>query len=169
MRNNKRTVVSVTVYTALFSLLYILTYSSAFSLKIANASPMPMVALVAVIAFYHGEWVGFSTGLVFGIFCDAVAGNTMCFNTVILMLIGCAAGVLVTQILNKSLYSLIMLTLFMSGIYFLMKYVFFYLAQGNPDATRYLIFYAVPSAVYTAIFSVPIYYIGKFISAKTEE
>ncbi len=165
MKNNRTNSLNCGVwYTLLFLLLYLVTYTEILSLRIGNATPIPLIAATVVVAFYHGTWVGFTAGLLTGIFMDAVASGTVCFNTIIMMIIGCVAGALTTYMMNKNIFSVGILSIGSCLLYFICRWLFFYFITGNTEAHIYLIIHAIPSAIYSALFIIPLFFIGKLIS-----
>ncbi len=150
-------------YIGIFILLYLLTYTELFPLKIGNASPMPLIPAVVTVAFFYGEWRGFLCGLVTGLFADACASQMLSFNTFLLLFIGLAAGLLITHYLNKNIYSIAVLSLCSCIIYYVVKWIALYLISGSAQSSDYLLFYALPSAVYSALFIFPLYLLGRAI------
>ena len=164
MTNQKNHYLHIICYVVFFILLFLINYNELFSLKIANASPMLLVPAVITVSFYYGEWRGFFAGLISGIFIDGVASNVTGFNTILLMLIGLISGLVITHLFNRNIYSACVLSLAASVIYFGAKWLIEYLFIGSADAANYLLFYAAPSAVYTALFIIPFYYVGILIN-----
>ncbi len=164
MTNQKNHYLHIVLYVIFFALLFLINYTEILPLRIANASPMPLVAAVVTVAFYYGEWLGFWSGLIAGIFADAVSSQLTGFNTILLMLIGLIAGLLMTYILNKNIYAAGVLSLSANILYFGAKWLVEYLFLGSNDAADYLLFYAAPSAVYSALFIIPFYFFGILVS-----
>lgn len=149
-------------YTALFVLLFFLTYTPVSFLKIGNASPFLFVAGIVCVAFYYDARLGFIAGLISGIFCDAVASQPSAFNTIALAIIGFASGVLVQYYINKNIFSALALSGVASAVYFFADW-FVSFVKDSPDSFELLLFYALPSAVYSALFIIPFYFFGKLI------
>ena len=164
MTNQKNHYLHIVLYVIFFALLFLINYTEILPLRIANASTMPLVAAVVTVAFYYGEWLGFWSGLITGIFADAVSSQLTGFNTILLMLIGLIAGLLMTYILNKNIYAAGVLSLSANILYFGAKWLVEYLFLGSNDAADYLLFYAAPSAVYSALFIIPFYFFGILVS-----
>lgn len=151
------------VYTAMFLLFFAFTYTELFPLKIVNAAPMLLVPLTVAIGFFYGEWAGFAAGMVMGILADAVAADTVCFNMIVLMLIGLATGILVNHYINKNIFSALMLSFAAAIIYFLFNWLIFFVAVGFAGKIQYFLYHSIPSAVYTTLFILPAYLPGRYI------
>ncbi|MBQ6816506.1 MAG: hypothetical protein IJP26_04675 [Clostridia bacterium] len=162
MNNKTKTFWPATAYVIMFIIMYFLTYTSVLPLKIGNSAPMPLIAGVVAVAFFYGEWLGFTAGLITGIFADAVAANTVCFNMVTLMLIGVAVGLLVNKYLNKNIYSALLLAAVSAMAYFFVHWLIFNAASGGNVITHFLLYY-FPSAIYSALFIFPAYLPGRYL------
>ena len=149
-------------YIALFLLLYLITYSDLVNLRIGNAMPLPLIAPVIAVGYFYGEWIGFTAGVLCGIFVDAVSSGVTCFNTLILLFIGCATGVLIKYYLNKNILTILTMSLVFCLLYFALKWLIV-VPSGSSSGFGYFLFYALPSAIYSAAFIIPCYYLGLLI------
>ncbi len=155
--------IKLACYIAVFILIHLLTYNPFFTLKIGNAVPVMTLAATVSVAFYFGEWWGFTAGILSGIFADAVTNGSYCFNAVILLLVGLLSGVLLRKYLNRNIFSAVALSGISSGIYFFLKGLFFIGDYGALQGAEYLLLHSLPSAVYSALFIIPFYFLGKLI------
>ncbi len=161
--NTQKRYLQTVCYVALFFLFYLITYTGLFPLKIGNAAPAPLIPLTVCVAFFFDEWKGFIAGVITGIAMDAVASEAVCFNTFIMLIIGLACGLLVTHYLNRNVYTIGVLSITSSLIYFGARW----LLQSHSSAAsaaNSLLFYALPSAVYSALFIIPFYFLGLLIN-----
>ncbi len=150
-------------YIALFFILFMISFTEILPLKIGNAYPFPIIAAVITVAYYHGEWVGFYSGLTVGIFADAVTAEVIVANTLTLSVVGCLAGFLLRFYMNKNIFSAAFLSLCGAAIFFTVKWISYFTAIGFQDGLTYLLFFALPSAIYSAVFIFPLFYLGKLI------
>ena len=150
-------------FIGLFILIHILTFSPFFSLSIINAVPIMSIAAVITVSFYYGEWMGFTAGLIYGVFADAVTSGSFCFNAVCLLLIGLLSGVALKKYLNRNIFSALALSAAASGVYFLALGLIFTFRSNALQGFEYLLLHCLPSAVYSALFIIPFYFIGKVI------
>lgn len=141
----------------LIFLLYILQYCG--FLPIHGASPILVLPALIISSMFLGEWCGAVMGLITGIFVDAVSGDALCFNSVSLLLIGCAAGLIIHLLLNNNLFSSIILNLVFTFLYVNARWIAFYLVRGFDNAKYHYINYSLPSFFITVILSVPLYFI----------
>ncbi len=155
--------IKLACYIAVFILIHLLTYNPFFSLKIGNAVPVMTIAATISVAFYFGEWWGFTAGILSGIFADAVTSGSYCFNAIMLLLIGLISGILLRKYLNHNIFSALALSGAASCIYFFLKGIFFINDYGALQGFEYLLLHSLPSMVYSALFIIPFYFLGKLI------
>lgn len=163
MTEQKHFTLAGALYSLLFFILFIITFSG-INLNIVNARPVILIPAIVTVGYYYGEWKGFIAGIITGVFFDSVAAESICFNTVLFALIGMITGVLITYFFNRNLSSAVVLSVISSFLYFAAKYFIFYLCRANDMSSEYLIFYALPSAIYTCVFIFPFYFLGKFLN-----
>ena len=137
-----------------------------FTLKIGTAFPVLLVPAVAAIACFLREWTGFISGLLCGIALDTVTNGTLYFNTFVLMLLGVTVGLIFRYFLNRNIKAMIIVSIFISLVYFLLKWLFLDLLPGDPSALQMLLKYHLPSAAYTALFAIPFFYYVKWLCKK---
>lgn len=142
----------------------ILHYNNLFTLKIGNASPVIIIPFLIIVSFYSGMWRGVAFAFAYGIYMDAVAADTLCFNTLVLGLTICVCGVLITYFFNRNISSVLLLSICASVFYFLLKWLFLFVFAGVEHNLDYLFYYAFPSAIYTALFIIPFYYVAKLLN-----
>ncbi len=151
------------LYAVIFFVFYILTYTDILKLNIGNAAPQLLVSAVVAVAFFYGEWTGFIVGMVAGVFADAVAAGTVCFNMITLMLIGLTVGLLINRYLNKNIFSAIILCASASLIYFFAHWLVFFVFNSFQGAWQYFLCYSLPSAVYSTVFIFLTYLPGRYL------
>lgn len=155
--------ISVFLQLAVLSIFAIVHYSGLFSIKIANANPIPAISLIITVTFFSGMWRGVTLAFIYGMFMDTVVSGTVCFNTLALTFSVLVCGVLITYFFNRNISAIIVLGFIGSTSYFILKWFFLYLLRGVAGQEYYLFSFAIPSAIYTAVFIVPFYYIGKYL------
>ncbi len=144
----------------------VIHYSTLFPLKIGTASPLIIIPFLIIISYYSGMWRGVIFAFAYGIYMDSVAANTLCFNTLALGLIICVCGVLITYFFNRNISAVLLLSLGAALAYFVLKWLFFFVFAGTESHPIYLFHYAIPSAIYSAVFALPFYYIAKFLISR---
>lgn len=145
---------------------YLFQRIDGLSLKVGNAVPVLLVPFVIVIACFLREWTGFWFGLVCGIALDTTANGTAIFHTLVLMLLGVSAGLIFRFYMNRNIKSAIIVGAAGSAIFFLLKWFFLDFLSGDPSAGQLLVGYHFPSAIYTAIFTIPFFYLVRFLSKR---
>ncbi len=146
--------------------LFIMQRFELFSLKIGNAFPQLLLPLVVTVACFLREWTGFLFGLLSGIALDTVMNGTGFLNTVLFLLIGLFAGLLFRFILNRNLKSVMLAGTGFSFLYFLIRWLFLSLFAKDASAGAIFLSYELPSAIYTALFTLPFFYLTKWLAKK---
>lgn len=146
--------------------LFILQRIPMLSLKIGNACPLLLLPVVMVTACILREWTGFWTGLTCGIALDTVQNGSFCFNTIVLLLFGVSFGLLFRFLLNRNIKSIILMGFIGSFVFFMVRWFFLDFIAGDASALDILIKYEIPSAIYTALFVIPFFFIFKKLCKK---
>lgn len=146
----------------IFATLLLLHYSGAFRISAFRANPIALIPFLVAFSFYHEEWVSAFVGLTVGIFMDAVSAQWSLFHTTVFMLIGLSSCLIIRHLFNDNVRSSIALSLIATLFYFILRWIFFHaISESTTDSALYLMYYALPSVIYTNIFIVPFYYLEK--------
>ena len=163
MNKQNNSYLPVIVYGAIFLIFYLITYTDLFVINIGNAAPQLLVSAVVSVGIFYGEWTGFTVGMVTGIFADAVAANTVCFNMITFMLIGFITGLLINRLLNLNIFSAMILSLAASAFYHIAYWFIFLVIGGVESSGQYLLLHVVPSVIYSALFIFITYLPGRYL------
>ena len=141
-------------------------YTGLFVGKIGNASSFIFLPLVVAVAIYYGEITAMFYGLGIGLLADTVASGSYCFNTLFLCFAGLVVGVLSEYVFNRNLQAAAALSVITAFIYFGLKWVFFFFFPDVQGKMFFLLQYCLPSAFFTSVLIVPIYFAEKFLADK---
>ena len=146
----------------IFFVVIIFQISGAVDISIKTATPILLLPLLTAYAVFNPLTYCAIAGLVAGACLDSIANGAYCFNTIALFLLSVAVSLAANNLFNKNIRAATALSFITSGLYYLLLWLFFY-AWNMPegDSMRFLLSYALPSAVYTAIFIFPFYFIFK--------
>lgn len=137
--------------------------SETVDLSIKNATPLLILPLITAFSFYSGVGTAAAVGFVSGAFLDSTASQTHCFNTAVLMLAGALVSVAADSLFNRNISAAAVLSLTVSVVYYLLNWIFFHaVGKTAHDSMLYLLSYAVPSAVYSAVFIIPFYFVYRY-------
>lgn len=157
MRRSKgRTYLHFTALGVLFLILFLLQYAGAFP-AICGARPLLLVSAVIAAAMFLRQWGGAMFGCAAGLLMDAVSSGVSSFNTLLLLLIGCACGLLVTCFFNNTLGVGFILQASFLLFYILLRWLFLYVLPGYDDVGYLLARYGLGEYIYTLALSVPMY------------
>ncbi len=151
------------IYGAIFLLFYLITYTDLLVINIGNAAPQLLISAVVAIGIFYGEWTGFTIGMITGIFADAVAANTVCFNMITFMLIGLITGLLINRYLNLNIFSAMILSLCASFLYHFAYWFIFFVISKVESSGQYFLLHSLPSIVYSALFIFITYLPGRYL------
>ena len=145
-------------------------YTGIFTLTIKNITPLLVLPILTSFSIFASPLKSAFVGLICGIFMDSCAIGSHCFNAILLLLIGTAVSVASNNIFNKNIFSAIVLSLITSAVYFILQWVIFHTrAVSMNDSLIYLLKYAFPTAIYTAVFILPFYYLFRYFNKRISE
>lgn len=149
----------------IFFIVFLLHYSADIDISIKNASPLAVLPLLCAYSMFAQPSAAAAAGLVLGIAMDGVSMGTYCFNAIILMLSAALVSALAANLLNKNIRSAVLLSVLVSLFYYFMRWLVFYaFAEGTRGNLTYLLSFAFPSALYTAAFIFPFYFIYRYLN-----
>lgn len=150
------------VSTVLFFAAIFFQTSNITDISIKTATPLIVLSLLTAFAQVHSFKASAVAGFITGAFFDSVASNCFCFNTIAFLLVGVLVNAAANNLFNKNLLSAGVLALLASGSYWVCYWAVFHIIGRNmTDVITYLLKYAFPSAIYTAVFVFPFYFIYK--------
>ena len=166
--NNKKHPNIFTLNVLIFFVLILLHYTDKIAINISGVSPVLILPLLTAFAMFHSPVASALTGMLAGIFMDASTIGSYCFNAIILLCLGAAISVASNNLFNKNMGSAIVLSLITCGIYHLSLWLVFQtFGKEFTESIMYLLKYAAPSAVLSAIFIFPFYFLYKYLNKLT--
>lgn len=125
--------------------------------KVCGASPLLLVPLTVCIAMYVGPIGGAAAGIASGLLWDLYSDRLLGFNALLLLLLGCACGLLVRLLLRNNLLSALLLVggaLLFQG---LADWFFNILLLGRDSPLYVLLYMTLPDLLYSLVLSPLIY------------
>ena len=155
---------------ALFAVITIIIFliqnSSGQLLDIKGAKPYMLVPLVVCIGMFEREAVGGAFGLFAGLLWDMVSSNMPGFHALVLMVIGCTSGLLITYIMRNNLLTSILLSICAILIHSILYWLFFILLDNVGQPLYALYRFILPSSLYTLFFTPVFYFLVREIMKK---
>lgn len=167
MKNQRNIFILRFVNALVFIFTIYVQYNSSFNLKIFNANPMLPLAFLVSVCIFCSELRGAIIGLVVGIFIDTTASTPHGFNAIVFMCLGLASTLVIKHLFNNNIFSAVTLCALCSFIYFSLRWficIAFYASFA--ENISYLFNTAFTSCIYTAIFTIPFYYLEKYLYNK---
>lgn len=128
--------------------------------------PNLIMIVVVCIAMFEKDLAGAIFGLAGGLLLDVTSIQLPGFNAIILLIIGCAVGLIVSNLLKNTLSSALLLCGGAALIYNIIYWLAFYVFRGVEHAMYYFVRYMIIEVLYTIILLIPIYLImRKFLKS----
>lgn len=149
----------------LFLSVIIFSGNGIINISIKNATPLLALPLLCGFAVFHSFEASAIAGLLTGIMLDSVSLGTYCFNAIIFLVLGCFVNLASNSLFNKNLKAAVALSVICCFAYFTAYWICFAaLGKGIKNSLTYLLSYGIPSAVYSAVFIIPFYYIFRYFN-----
>ena len=118
-----------------------------------------IIIVVICIAMFEKDLAGALFGLAGGLLLDLTSLQLPGFNAIIFLIIGCAAGLIVSNLLKNTLSSALSLCGGAALIYNIIYWLIFYVFRGVDHALYYFARYMLIEVLYTLLLLIPIYLI----------
>lgn len=161
MEIKRRRFVAAFINAVIILAVFLLRFSGVATLQIGEAVPILLIPIVISISIFFGENAALLSALFTGLLMDSSSADSSCFNTVFFVLGATACGVMANRFLNRNLKAAICLSLGLSFSYFILKYLIFFVLRGIAVNYDYFVLNLIPSAVYTALWIIPFYFLQK--------
>lgn len=154
----------------MFFLAIMLFSPGGIDLSIKNASPFISLALLIVFSCFSSTAQAVSVGFIVGAFTDSASVGSYCFNTLVLFVLALLANLLSHNVFNRNLKATVTLSVLLIALYYISYWgVFIAFSAVGSGNSVYLLKYALPSVLYTGVFSIPFYFVyKKFEKMKSE-
>lgn len=163
MRNIKRMRFVTTINIILFAVVILFHTSDIADISIGNATPLLLLPLITAFSIFNSPGKSVLAGFIAGACMDSVSGATYCFNTVCFMLIALFICLAANNLFNKNIRAAAVLSIISAGAYFVALWLTFHVfGRGVQDSLGYLLGFAFPSAVYSAVFIFPLFYLYRY-------
>ncbi len=149
----------------IFFAVIIFSGNGIIDISIKNATPLLALPLLCGFAVFHSLEASVIAGLLTGIMLDSISVGTYCFNAIILLVIGCFVNLASNSLFNKNLKAASALSVISCFAYFIGYWLCFAaFGRGIENSLTYLLSYGIPSAVYSAVFVIPFYFIFRYFN-----
>ncbi len=146
-------------HSLILAVCYFLQITPGVMPEILGTLPMLVIAVVVCIAMFEKDLAGTLFGLAGGLLLDLNSLQAPGFNAMLLMVIGCASGLMVSNLMKNTLSTALLLTGGAALAYNIIYWAVFYLFKGVERAGYYFIRYEIIDVVYTMVLAIPVYLI----------
>ena len=144
-------------------------YTGILPLSIKGITPLLILPILTAFSIFNSPLVSAITGLLCGVFMDANTLDSYCFNAIMLVVLGAFVSVASNNLFNKNIFSAMVLSLITAIFYFVLQWAVFEINNiTTKDSLIYLLKYALPTAVYSAVFIIPFYYLYRYFERRKE-
>ncbi len=160
MTNKKHHWGIFTLNFVMFFLSLTLFGGSGVSLTLFGATPLVALCLLTVFSAFSRPAVSAMVGLACGIVTDSISSDSYCFNAIAFLILGMAASLLAEFVFNRNLSATAVLCFTLTLVYYIFYWlIFIAFSVSFKESTGYLLQWALPSCIYTALLSIPFYFI----------
>lgn len=163
MSSLARKSISAAIELALAMLLFLIHYTDIVNIKIFGAEPMLLLPFLVAYSMFREELNAAAVGALTGFFADSVAVGASLLHTLFFFIICFAVALATHYLLNNNLKAAIMLSAFSAIIYYLLRWLCFFAFTGADNSIDYLMKYALPAVIYTALLIIPFYFLQRLI------
>lgn len=150
-----------------FFLLFLLQSTDILTIHSLYASAFLLFPFTVTFCMFRDEITATVTGLLVGIFLDSLSSAANGFHTLFFLLMGLAVSFILHFFFNNNLRSALLLSISLGILYYLLRCIFFDMSHGLfEDAAHYIFRSALPSLIYTNLFTVPFYYFHRALAKK---
>lgn len=154
------------VYSILLLLFFLMQTTPGLFPIINGAHANLLVPLIVCIGMHEEDIVGAYFGLAAGVMWDTVANHVPGYHSIVLMLVGCMCGLLITHLMRNNFLTALFLSFSAIFIHSLFYWIFFYIFPGQEEYFTYFVKYSAPSMVYTFLLTPLIYLLIRILSSK---
>lgn len=134
-------------------------------ISIKTATPMLILPILTAFSVFGSVYSAALSGFLAGACLDSITSGSYCFNSIALLLVGVAVNLCANNLFNKNIRSAAVLALLAASFYFILKWILFFAVGSDISVSMlYLLKYALPSAVYSAVFIFPFFYLYRHFS-----
>ncbi len=142
-------------------------------LEISGIKPLLLAPLLLAVAMLEGEFIGGLFGAFAGVLADYASHTFFGFNSIVFLTAAVTVGLLTTYYIHNKPLNCAIFTLSVLLVRGLIEYYFFYDMWIDYGSVVILINEIIPTAIYTALFAVPIYlpirYLNNYFQFKIED
>lgn len=167
--SQKKSIAFATVNILIMAVLSLFHSTNIIPIAIKGAVPFVPLAFLTALCMFTQETSAVLAGLLVGTLTDSFSATSICFNSIILMIVSLFTALIVHYFFNNNIRSAIALCIICSLFYFAVRWFFTYaFSVSQAESLIYIFKYAIPSAIYTTVFIIPFYYLERFIYNKSK-
>lgn len=154
-----------TLNVLIFTFVLLFDTSGFVDLSIDTATPMISLALLTAFAIFASVTRSAVVGFIVGAVWDSMTSGSYCFNTVAFFLLGAFISLAANNLFNKNIRASIAMAVIVAVIYFTARWLcFMAFGVGIENSLIYLLSYGLPSALYSAVFIFPCFYLYRYFN-----
>lgn len=159
---NKKTLAKILIVVPFLLVLYILQSMVFTHITLWGVKPLLLPLAVAGVALFDGAFAGGIFGIFAGVLCDMSFNQPTIAFTLVLTFLGIGIGFIADTLLVRGFPSYLLIsffTLLVCSLIQMFPLMFFYGVPFGP-----LFYTATRQVIYSLIFTIPMYYLTRFVS-----
>ena len=162
--NIKRFVLALIVFVSC-----LLQFTDSFLQKAFGFPILYTLPVIVCISMFQGEVVSMCCALCAGLFWDSVSAQSVCSNTVFLVVSAFLISYAVQKRLRNFFVTALLLNFFVIFSYEILNWVLHIAVGSSGGAAAVLFKFCLPSFIVTGLVSIPIYFFTSFVHKKFSE
>lgn len=151
---------------ALLLLVFYILQTTPMLFQILGIKPVLVVPFAVCLSLFESERAAAVYGVFGGMLWDIAANKLFGFRAILLMCCCIAVALLVMYLMRNHLWNAILLVSAVMLVIQILDYLFFYLIWGYEHSWIILLKYTLPTMVYTAVVTIPIYYLMRSVAKR---
>ena len=162
-KNVKKSLI-FTFNVVIFFFIALLQHSTFINVHFLNIGATLIIPLLVAFSLWHSPLASALAGMLSGFILDSSAHGSFCFNAIALLIIGTFVSVASSTLFNKNLPSAMVISLICSASYYVVKWAIYHtFSEGINNSLTFLLQISLPSAILTAAFIFPFYFLYKYV------
>jgi rod shape-determining protein MreD len=133
---------------------------------IAGVMPLLIIPCVIAISMFEGETPGAVFGILGGLIWDIESGRAFGYNALFLMIMCIAAALLIQNLFRNTIASAFIFCICAVALHEFITWFFFIYLTGDERFVFAFLRIILPTAAYTVIFVLPIYFLVRRVSRR---
>lgn len=134
--------------------------------RIAGMGPLLLIPCTAVVAMQEGEIPGAVFGVLGGLIWDVNSGTVFGYSALFLLVVAIVSALMVQLLFRNTPAAGLLFTIAFALLHGCVTWFFYVYLRGNVDFAGAFLRTILPTAAYTSLFAIPLYYLARLAGRK---